>query len=289
MDYNYHVPGYSGHQPSFAKDYVARPTVPAYRYHYVPPATVKLTDDTRFKSVNAAQTGPETTILRKTELKLPEVPADANARTQGFRTTAKEQRERETKEAYEHQSTAHWGTSYKSSFDPSVHTALHEAKKKMASSGTTVRHIDAYGTATSLPANSLRSTQQTSNYVQDFGSFGANPLDRSAESVKEFSKTSTSSDLFAGTTRGSVRIPGYSGHVPSHDRNRSHLDGGARVNLKDNLVQTYRGTKPGFTGYQPKSVFNAPSIRKDRAMSHTAQTKQVFAASLIVDSMRKQK
>jgi len=288
MDYNYHVPGYAGHQPSFAKDYVTRPTVPAYKFHYVPPPARSLTEDARLMSVNSAQTGPETTVLRKTVLKLPVVPADASAKPQGFHSAARDQKERDAKEAFQHQSTAHWATSYKSDFNPAVHDQLRENKTKLQQTGQNVRHIDAYGTASNLPANSLRSSQQASNYVRDFGAFGENPLSRSATTIAEFSQTSTTVDLSAGSTKGSVRIPGYSGHVPAHERNRDQLSGDARRSLKDNLVETYRDIKPGFTGYQPKSVFNSPPVRRERAKTHTG-VKHVFAASLIVDGMKKQK
>jgi hypothetical protein len=64
-----------------------------------------------------------------------------------------------------------------------------------------------------------------------------------------------------GTSKGSARIPGYSGHVPAQPRNISTVSGEPAPNVKDHLIFNHRENLPGYTGHRPTAAINDRLIR----------------------------
>jgi hypothetical protein len=93
----------------------------------------------------------------------------------------------------------------------------------------------------------------------DFGVYGQDPRERTARSGKEISVTASSSsrDLFAGTSKITRNPPGYSGFVPSSDLNATATSQSqrpvGRESLRDaipNLAIT--AALPGYAGHLPQ-------------------------------------
>eukprot|EP01065_Artemidia_motanka_P033229 TRINITY_DN40207_c0_g1_i1.p1 TRINITY_DN40207_c0_g1~~TRINITY_DN40207_c0_g1_i1.p1 ORF type:complete len:445 (+),score=97.37 TRINITY_DN40207_c0_g1_i1:59-1336(+) len=103
----------------------------------------------------------------------------------------------------------------------------------------------------------------TSSSRCEYGGRGFDPRSRYGSTPVENEANASTGDLFVGTAKATAgkRIPGYVGHVPHHQNNtgRMRLDSGdlVRENARNNILMTSgRKTLPGYSGFEPKSIYN---------------------------------
>lgn len=92
----------------------------------------------------------------------------------------------------------------------------------------------------------------------------------------------TTKQLFAGTSKASVRLPGYAGHIPASENNVYGLNG-IQPDTKNNLQEIYRHDMPGYTGHHPESVVNDRGPRTPRGKR---RMNEGLVAGLILESMK---
>ena len=88
-----------------------------------------------------------------------------------------------------------------------------------------------------------------SSYQLDMGAEGDNPFSRTAAST---------TDLNRGTSKLSVHIPGYCGHVPSSLNNQVMYEQfrGQERPAKSDIRGTSHVNMPNYTGHEPKFANN---------------------------------
>lgn len=101
------------------------------------------------------------------------------------------------------------------------------------------------------------------------------------------SEMATTRELFAGSTKRSrdIRIPGYSGYVPTAAHNQLALTGLQPIpSAKDNILAVFNhNAHPAYTGHMPSSVVN---VRGPRTPRGKKRLNEGLVASLILDSMK---
>ncbi len=102
-------------------------------------------------------------------------------------------------------------------------------------------------------------------YSQGYGKYGTNPLESMAKSQKDMSKASSFREFQLGTTKGTSKIPGYSGFIPSTDNNRKAVSQAmgseTRPNAKNEMLlfsldQFSRDSIPHYRGFRPQDGGN---------------------------------
>ena len=102
-------------------------------------------------------------------------------------------------------------------------------------------------------------------YSQGYGKYGSNPLESMAKSQKDMAKASSFREFQLGTTKGTSKIPGYSGFIPATDNNRKavHQAMGSetRPNAKNEMLlfsldQFSRDSIPHYRGFRPQDGGN---------------------------------
>ncbi|WZN61722.1 flagellar associated protein [Chloropicon roscoffensis] len=102
-------------------------------------------------------------------------------------------------------------------------------------------------------------------YSQGYGKYGSNPLDQVAKSQKDMSKASSFREFQLGTTKGTSKIPGYSGFIPSTDNNTKAMSQAmgseTRPNAKNEMLlfsldQYSRDSIPHYRGFRPQDGGN---------------------------------
>jgi len=103
---------------------------------------------------------------------------------------------------------------------------------------------------------------QSSSQIE-YGARGSNPNQRMGGTAMELSGKASTNDLLQGTAKatGGARIPGYVGHVPSHPANTGRIRGEGpdvvRQNARNMILMTSgRKTMAGYSGFEPKSIYN---------------------------------
>lgn len=97
---------------------------------------------------------------------------------------------------------------------------------------------------------------------REFGCRGSNPQERMGANARDMESKASTMDLFAGTAKSALglRIPGYVGHVPAHGANAGKMRADADLTKKNakNLILLSTGSRtlPGYSGFEPKSVYN---------------------------------
>jgi hypothetical protein len=119
--------------------------------------------------------------------------------------------------------------------------------------------------------------------VQPRGQAAASP-GLTVEHHNVLSHTGTTSDLFGGTSKGTIRIPGYRGHIPSSSHNRHRLAQPViEPGVKNILADTYALDLPGYTGHQPRSRL---SVHETRRADNMAPPPVGPQTTLLLDGMR---
>lgn len=95
--------------------------------------------------------------------------------------------------------------------------------------------------------------------------------------------SATTRDLFGGTSKGSIRIPGYRGHIPRSAGNRALATQPIiEHGVKNIMAETYMLDLPGYSGFQPaaRSAVHRPRLVANMPPPVTGQQ-----TSLLVDGM----
>jgi len=91
-----------------------------------------------------------------------------------------------------------------------------------------------------------------STYQEEFGKYRTNPRDKIGMPLKR--------SMDAGTTKGTLHIPGYQGFIPgntfSEEVARVERGDFKRSVDKTNIEQTYHANLIGYSGHEPKSALN---------------------------------
>mmetsp|Transcript_32155 Transcript_32155/g.75509 ORF Transcript_32155/g.75509 Transcript_32155/m.75509 type:complete len:265 (-) Transcript_32155:91-885(-) len=99
---------------------------------------------------------------------------------------------------------------------------------------------------------------------EDFGEYGTDPRDKIGAFDDKLPVIHT--DRSAGTTKGTVHLPGYQGHLPVNPRNswrlRAETGMTPRSLAKVNPTQTCRLNVVGYTGHVPDTARNDRGPRK---------------------------
>ena len=102
-------------------------------------------------------------------------------------------------------------------------------------------------------------------YSQGYGNYGSNPLESMAKSQNDMSKASSFKEFQLGTTKGTSKIPGYSGFIPSTGNNtkavKQAMGSETRPNAKNEMLlfsldQYSRDSIPHYRGFRPQDGGN---------------------------------
>jgi len=102
-------------------------------------------------------------------------------------------------------------------------------------------------------------------YMRNMGTYGSDPISRSAKSEAEITKSCTTAEFNEGTTRKTMQIPGYSGFIPASNQNGTALVQAEcynpRASLKDSMLlsaldQHARDQVPRYCGFRPQVANN---------------------------------
>lgn len=107
-----------------------------------------------------------------------------------------------------------------------------------------------------------------SAYTRDYGEDASDPMERSAPAEKFQTRTATTRELAAGTTRNTNNPPGYTGHIAASKYNHLGVAHSMAADERGSrqidaclfgLDQYGRGRVPGYTGYKPQAARNQTS------------------------------
>eukprot|EP00698_Gefionella_okellyi_P010639 TRINITY_DN276_c0_g1_i1.p1 TRINITY_DN276_c0_g1~~TRINITY_DN276_c0_g1_i1.p1 ORF type:complete len:297 (+),score=34.69 TRINITY_DN276_c0_g1_i1:23-892(+) len=133
----------------------------------------------------------------------------------------------------------------------------------------------AVGADKSLPleAETIRPKTTPSLYTAGYGTYGSNPRSRSPTIPRDISMKSAHTDLYAGTSKVTHHIPGYTGFVPAAKYNDVAVQQGSatvtraapvdKAILRDTIVHNM----PGYVGYRPKAAVNDRGPRQPNQRS----------------------
>jgi hypothetical protein len=179
-------------------------------------------------------------------------------------------------EAFTHRPTYAWKSSYarthdsfeaRRSYTQTAKDTVVKSYLKPAQSGE-----DAF--RGSFRFTDLRKEKMLSSYGKDFGEYGHDPKTRwrvnangspgqGPPSRTFVSDSATSIDLFRGTTKGSKRLPGYTGYLPQSKLNEKQVQSEHLYRNRDDMLLNYRFELPGYTGNRPTDASNAQRGRRD--------------------------
>ncbi|CAM9946087.1 unnamed protein product [Ectocarpus sp. 12 AP-2014] len=118
-------------------------------------------------------------------------------------------------------------------------------------------------------------------YQMDMGKDGEIPRDRRI--WYKTGMSSTTLDLFGGTTKATYQVPGYGGFIPASKMNlraREHGDMKNSRRPRLDLRLFYRHNNPGYTGHAPAAACNDPG--PSRCGSDPLTTSGAAALGLIL-------
>jgi len=132
-------------------------------------------------------------------------------------------------------------------------------------------------------------------YMKNFGTYGSNPLSRSAPGAHALTSTASTAEFNEGTTRATSQIPGYSGFIPASGQNeaaRTHAKLAAgRPSAKDSMLlsaldQYSRNLLPRYCGFRPQAPENIkPSQPPTTLTTQGSSNMQVCSApTKVVDN-----
>lgn len=309
------VPGYQGYVPQFQREFPTAKDVPAHKYEDINQQQQSLTQRSMYSSnytashsadaIGAAVTNPISRRSANNGLQgglkgtANPIPAPTSTKTipgstiPASRAAQNYEKQKNRlnhavalRETYEYEKRpTHWQTSYKTNFnawdtaDKAKRDALLRARTQQSNPSLN----------NSSPKNDAAISREAvkTSYTRDFGALGSNPYDRFAagDGKRAFSRRATTAELFGGTNKGSIRVPGHTGWVPESKNNDYNLAGTEITSntTKDNFLITYRHNLPGYTGHNPAAVINDHGPRNP---SSKVPIKGPVHAGLVLDSQR---
>jgi len=111
------------------------------------------------------------------------------------------------------------------------------------------------------PAYTVEGGPRASNYKENFGTRGTNPLDQLSRTARMPPVPKPQNDLALGTTKSTYHVPGYTGHIPKSLTSPSVWDQAVGTNtrttyLKQNMTENYHTRVPGYAGHRPREAVN---------------------------------
>jgi hypothetical protein len=110
----------------------------------------------------------------------------------------------------------------------------------------------------SNPPTCVGGAGSISSYKEDFGKYGSDPRSRVDASKDRIPIMKT--ELTAGSAKGTLHMPGYSGFLPLNTRNPYCARVASGVELrsvdKSNLTSSFHANVLGYTGHVPVDVSN---------------------------------
>jgi len=312
------VPGYQGYVPQFQREFPTTKDVPAQKYQDINVSQESMTQRSMYASnysashstdaIGAAVTNP---VSRRsvnnglqggrkgTENPIPQpgntvvgkpIPGSSIPASRAAQNYEKQTHRLNhavaLREAYEYEKRpTHWQTSYGSNFNAweTSEKAKRDSKLRMESQ----KSNPSLNNLSPKNAKAIGREAVRTSYTRDFGALGSNPYDRFAanDGKRAFSRRATTAELFGGTNKGSIRVPGHTGWVPESKNNDYNLAGTEIISntTKDNFLITYRHNVPGYTGHYPAAVVNDHGPRNPGSKATTASH---VNAGLVLDSQR---
>lgn len=140
-----------------------------------------------------------------------------------------------------------------------------------------------------LPHSVPSRLEKNSTYTVNFGSYGHDPMTRTAASHKDMTMTSTTHELNLGTTRTTRQVPGYSGFMPASKKNDRAVEHGMgaipRSSAKTDMLlysldQYSRERVPKYLGSRPQANRNIrldekPTLATTQGITNHHATKRV--------------
>lgn len=167
------------------------------------------------------------------------------------------------KDAWDQKTSGQWQSTSRASFDAwNTHAKHTQTLTKSRSLGLS-QEPSFLKTTSAHPSMLARQySDAQSSYQRDFATSNASLS--STTRPRDLVLSSATRELHAGTAKASAhRIPGYGGYVPRSSHNAANITGKVHAGTttvntnKDNLIETFRGHIPGYTGYQANSALNA--------------------------------
>lgn len=250
------IPGYSGYIPNYQTEYPLNKGVTAHKYEDINPEERTLYTDSPWRTMYTSTVDPLTT-RRQPPMVEQQNTQQINPNTtvvKSFKRIAgrrEKMEETRNQNEYETRPTTNWGTTYNMQFNGWKMDMTARERQSRARSAPLPHGVSAdYRQGDQLSSTVLQGPDQKSSYGRSFGGRNDNPRHHYVEPDGKavFSRRSTTNDLFAGTNKGSVRIPSYAGYVPASRNNINTIRNNIRRENKANLIDTYRHAMPGYTG-----------------------------------------
>jgi len=139
-----------------------------------------------------------------------------------------------------------------------------------------------------LPHSVPSRLEKDSTYTVSFGTYGHDPMSRTAASHKDMTLTATTNELNKGTTRTTRQVPGYSGFLPASTNCETAVDHGMgsvpRSSAKTDMLlysldQYSRERVPKYQGSRPQANRNIkldeqPSLATTQGITNYQTTKR---------------
>mmetsp|Transcript_23331 Transcript_23331/g.32978 ORF Transcript_23331/g.32978 Transcript_23331/m.32978 type:complete len:286 (-) Transcript_23331:292-1149(-) len=250
------IPGYSGHIPNFQQEFPSTKPTPAYKYEDVDIPERTLMDNSNYISTYTQTHGERAIIHKSRRQRNGESQKKSNLELAAVQKIAENDANRQMtiniRHAYEYEARpTYWSTSYNTNFDGWKASTI--AKETYTKPNNINFVQDSQGAH-----NLLTGPEQLSSYQRSFGRFGHDPKTHyfPEDGKRVFSRRATDRDLFFGTSKNTVRIPGYGGFVPESKNNIDTIRQNVPYDTKDNMLMVYRHNMPGYTGHNPTAVIN---------------------------------
>jgi len=244
------IPGYSGYIPNYQTEYPMNKLIPAHKYEDIEPEDQRLEPKGRW-TTNYQQTIEPKIIWQQ---RRQDVPVDNNLvnNFNNINTRRSELQAKRDVHEYETRPASNWGTTYGMQYNGwkmDRQSRSRHARARTAESSGNAGNSD-YRQPEVAQRSVLQGVDHKSSYGRSFGPRGGNPRSHYVPSDGKavFSRRATTNDLFAGSNKGSVRIPGYAGYVPDSRNNINIIRNNMPPDLKNNLLEIYRHQMPGYTG-----------------------------------------
>jgi len=122
------------------------------------------------------------------------------------------------------------------------------------------------------PAYTVQGAPRASNYKEQFGERGTNPLEQLSRISAMPPVPKPQNDLMLGTTKSTFHVPGYTGHIPKSLPTPENWDQANGVNtrttyLKQNVTENYHTRIPGYSGHRPREAINDRGVLRQLCFS----------------------
>lgn len=114
-------------------------------------------------------------------------------------------------------------------------------------------YVPAWMRSDSIAPSVVRREPFASSCQIDMGTYGENPRNRGVSFMEKTGVQGTTQDLFRGTAKASIHIPGYKGFIPT-SKPADFADKQFHRPSSGELKMTYKPTVPGYTGHYQKEA-----------------------------------